>query len=198
MHQESAQDLFTIKMSIDAETDIVHLDVSGTVFKTQLSTLKTIPNSRLAHLQHSNKRRNQSPDVFYFDRDADSFKHILNAYRDGTLHISRDVCPQQFRRELEFWNIPIQLLAPCCWKTFYSTQDDVHVINALMKRLKTHLPNNNKIHTELHGQGIKQAEGNGGSAAKKNAKEQTRPNKLWLFLEEPTSSRAAKVTYLFN
>ena len=35
-------------------------------------------------------------------------------YATGTLHKPRDVCIDEFLAELKFWQIPYQVLAPCC------------------------------------------------------------------------------------
>ena len=114
---------------------IVVLDIGGTVFKTETLTLKTIPNSLLANLNEASEWYDTTKNLYYFDRDPHCFKQILNAYRQGELHITRDVCPQQFRHELEFWRIPIKLLSPCCWKAFYKTDYDLDVISTLLKRV---------------------------------------------------------------
>jgi len=185
-------------MASDSPKDVVFLDISGTVFKTQVSTLLTIPHSRLASLEYGTNMRDKKPEEFYFNRDSDSFKHILNAYRCGELHMSRNICPQQFLKELIFWNIPIQLLAPCCWKTFYATHDDLTIISALLQRLRAPLANSNKIHTEIHTQMISTLVGQERTNAQdrqvKQESKEKRSNKLWQFLEEPTSSTAAKVS----
>lgn len=179
-------------MADEVRNDIVFLDISGTIFKTEISIMETIPNSRLAELTDGLKKvksnRNQQNKVFYFNRDADSFKHILNAYRDGQLHMSRDICPQQFMKELEFWQIPLKLLAPCCWQTFYGTHDDLEILRALVDRLKKTA--NNKVHS--HDETFTMSPTIKQSGQTKEQTKQT-PNKLWLILEEPTSSLTAKV-----
>lgn len=187
-------------MSKEQKDNFVFLDISGTVFKTQKSILKTIPNSRLANLDISKDVNTLKHDSYYFNRDADSFKHILNAYREGELHISKDLCPQQFLKELEYWKIPIKLLAPCCWKTIYAVEDDLGVTEALLAREKCF--NGNKIKAYDQDQPVAQNEQFTTRKEKffdvhlsrkdKNTKE---PSKLWLFLEEPNSSHAAKVVY---
>ncbi|XP_052285088.1 potassium voltage-gated channel protein Shaw-like [Dreissena polymorpha] len=91
--------------------DMVRLDISGTMFRTKKSTLQKIPTSRLANIKDSCEEYDRKSGIYIFDRDAVSFRYILNAYINGELHAPKDVCPNQFRRELDFWDIPIKLLS---------------------------------------------------------------------------------------
>lgn len=173
-------------MSADKKGEEIILDISGTLFKVRRSTLKTIPNSRLALLE---VQHHKSP--IFFDRDPESFNHILSAYRDGELHIPKHICPQRFQSELDFWKIPIDLLAPCCWKTFYKTQEDLSLTAALLARLQRPCfygnavdDRNKSIKHHIPKMLLK----------KKDKGVEEKPCQLWLFLEEPASSPAAKVT----
>ena len=49
------------------------------------------------------------------DRPRDCFTAILNWYNTGQLHIPPNVCPGEFKTELEYWNIDEQSLAECCY-----------------------------------------------------------------------------------
>ncbi|WAR22692.1 KCNA2-like protein [Mya arenaria] len=164
----------------------VKLNVGGTVFQVERSTLNVIPGSLLSSLDNIQSRYEKTTDCYYFDRDPVSFCHVLNAYRDGELHVTRDVCPQQFRRDLEFWGLTLDLLAPCCWKYFYEAMEDVDTLTSIMDRLKHHKSMSRVANTQTNQ--LTQDKPDGGL---------TDPNnfsfKLWMFLEEPTSSLAAKL-----
>lgn len=198
-------------MTREAKETVI-LDIGGTVFKTEISTLKTIPGSRLATIDRTSEYYHKESDSYYFDRDANSFRQILNAYRNGELHVAKDTCPQQFRAELEFWGIPIQMLSPCCWKSFYKTEDDLDVISALLKRLGQSMnglekgdikETTGKYYTSKKGCNEKKEKENMSKSkrisslvvdkADEEVKPQNKMDRLWLLLDDPRSSFAAKV-----
>ncbi|XP_029570046.1 potassium voltage-gated channel subfamily F member 1-like [Salmo trutta] len=51
---------------------------------------------------------------FYFDRDPDAFKCIIDVYYFGEIHIKRGICPICFIKEMEFWKIDQSYLDECC------------------------------------------------------------------------------------
>ncbi|MFH4979523.1 hypothetical protein AB6A40_006232 [Gnathostoma spinigerum] len=51
---------------------------------------------------------------YYFERSPVMFEYIIDFYVTGKLHRPADVCPMRLRYELEFWRIPIRLMATCC------------------------------------------------------------------------------------
>ncbi len=87
--------------------------------------LNRYPDSRLAELVNCSTR---SFDVisslcddydpgkreFYFDRDPDSFKCIVEVYYFGEIHMKRGICPICFIKEMEFWKIDLSYLDECC------------------------------------------------------------------------------------
>ena len=42
-------------------------------------------------------------EIIYFDRDADIFRHVLDYYRNGELHLPQSACGPMARKELIFW-----------------------------------------------------------------------------------------------
>ncbi|CDQ89915.1 unnamed protein product [Oncorhynchus mykiss] len=51
---------------------------------------------------------------FYFDRDPDAFRCIIDVYYFGEIHIKRGICPICFIKEMEFWKIHQSYLDECC------------------------------------------------------------------------------------
>ncbi|XP_072913021.1 potassium voltage-gated channel subfamily F member 1a [Hemitrygon akajei] len=51
---------------------------------------------------------------FYFDRDPDSFKCVMEVYYFGEIHIKKGICPICFKNELDFWKIDVDFLDECC------------------------------------------------------------------------------------
>lgn len=100
------------------------LNVGGVRHETFLSTLKTIPDTRLSYLGEHHTTVARSPEYdaskgeYFFDRHPGVFAQILNFYRTGRLHCPSDVCGPLFEEELGFWGIDEQqvtLSIPYCW-----------------------------------------------------------------------------------
>ncbi|CAJ0581977.1 unnamed protein product, partial [Mesorhabditis spiculigera] len=53
-------------------------------------------------------------DEYYFERSPAIFEYIVDFYITGKLHRPMDVCPFRLRYELDYWRIPVHLLASCC------------------------------------------------------------------------------------
>lgn len=104
----------------------ITFEVGGKTFKTKKLTLRKIPGSRLARLD-------TDVDRYEFDKDPYLFRHILNAHRDGVVHVPRDVCPVVFKEELLFWNIPFALVKPCCWKYLYEADGETETVKLLIE-----------------------------------------------------------------
>ena len=97
------------------------INVGGTRFETYRSTLRLLPETRLAQLSPTNSDFDPIRIEYFFDRDPVSFSAILNYYRTGKLHVPNEVCGNLFFEELNFWGIGERSIQPCCWTT-YSTQ----------------------------------------------------------------------------
>ncbi|XP_077075579.1 voltage-gated potassium channel regulatory subunit KCNF1-like [Siphateles boraxobius] len=51
---------------------------------------------------------------FYFDRDPEAFKCILELYFYGKIHMKGGICPMYLKRELDYWGIDVEHLGACC------------------------------------------------------------------------------------
>jgi len=102
----------------------VVINVGGVRHETFLSTLKTIPDTRLSYLgeHHTTVARTPEYDAskqeYFFDRHPGVFSQILNFYRTGKLHCPSDVCGPLFEEELGFWGIDEQQVETCCWENY--------------------------------------------------------------------------------
>lgn len=81
------------------------------------------PESRLAELMDCTDNEaisslcddyDKSKREFYFDRDPDSFKCVMELYYFGEIHIKKGICPICFKNELDFWKIDVDFLDECC------------------------------------------------------------------------------------
>ncbi|VDD97580.1 unnamed protein product [Enterobius vermicularis] len=55
-------------------------------------------------------------DEYYFERSPKLFDSIFKHYVSGHLHRPLDVCVEEFRAELNYWNISENAISPCCWR----------------------------------------------------------------------------------
>lgn len=96
--------------------------------------LKRYPESRLAELLDCSTRTSDIvPSLcddfdpgrkeFYFDRDPDAFKCIVDVYYFDEIHIKRGICPVCFIKEMEFWKIDQSVLDECC-KSYLSEKEE--------------------------------------------------------------------------
>lgn len=110
------------------DKDKIIINVGGKRHETFLSTLQTIPDTRLAWLAENEfkcsdrNNQNKTREVF-FDRHPEIFGLILNYYRTGKLHAPRDMCGPLFEEELIFWGIEEKDMEACCWPYYNQHRD---------------------------------------------------------------------------
>ncbi|KAJ8312449.1 hypothetical protein KUTeg_009822 [Tegillarca granosa] len=112
----------------------VAFNVGGVRFETNISTLQSIPNTRLSSVEKLEQFYDADKDEFFFDRNPTIFSSVLDLCRSGHLHLPSNLCGIHARKELEFWGIPLRYLDVCCWKTFYSSNNDLELVAFLDKQ----------------------------------------------------------------
>jgi len=114
-------------MGDEGANERVVINVGGIRHQTYRSTLRTLPETRLAWLAEPDARHHFDYDAksneFFFDRHPGVFAHILNYYRTGKLHCPADVCGPLYEEELAFWGIDETDVEPCCWMTYRQHRD---------------------------------------------------------------------------
>ncbi|KAM9845664.1 A-type voltage-gated potassium channel KCND2 [Aulostomus maculatus] len=96
---------------------LIVLNVSGTKFQTWRDTLERYPDTLLG----SSERDffyHEDGDEYFFDRDPDIFRHILNFYRTGKLHYPRQECISAYDEELAFFGIIPEIIGDCCYEDY--------------------------------------------------------------------------------
>ncbi|KAK3576570.1 hypothetical protein CHS0354_011249 [Potamilus streckersoni] len=146
----------------------ITLNVGGQTFQTYASTLKTFPYTRLSTLSKDLEHYDPQNDEYFFDRNPLIFGYILDAYRTKRLHVPKDMCGSMVQEELSYWGVSKIYLQECCIKTFYSVDEDMHLIKSLK------IGYYNRVCPLLERQRITKM-------------------KLWVFLDEPRSSKASKI-----
>lgn len=167
--------LSAVSAKMEEDFDTVTINVGGTRFETARATLARHPDTRLSALDETSSEYGPKRREFYFDRDPALFLHILNFYRFGDLHFPRDLCGPTIRRELDFWGIDMQHVAPCCWGFFQACFDNDVTLKLLRQAFDT-----------------PEKPPNVASGASKWKITKSRMNR---FLEDPSSSAWAKVGF---
>lgn len=149
---------------LEEDYNTIKLNIGGTIFQCFTETLQAFPQSKLAQIKRSYGKEH------FFDRDPGLFRCILDAYRKGSIHISKDICGTTFAQEMEFWELSQKDIAPCCWKTIYSSEED----RVTMDKLVTFIQEGSETNGPEH-------------------RERSNLEKIWFLLDKPTSSRPAFV-----
>ncbi|XP_006626109.2 potassium voltage-gated channel subfamily F member 1 [Lepisosteus oculatus] len=107
---------------------------------------------------------------FYFDRDPDAFKCIIDVYYFGEIHMKKGICPICFLNEMEFWKIDPSFLDECCKSNLSEKREELEEIAGRVKLILDDLE--------------------GDPSATRWQKCQ---KFLWKFMEKPESSLPARV-----
>nr|AAB39750.1 potassium channel alpha subunit [Polyorchis penicillatus] len=94
------------------------INVSGRRYQTYSHTLRKFKETLLGS-QERDYFYDESLEEYYFDRDPDLFRHILNYYRTGKLHFPKNECVSSFEDELTFFGIKGFNINNCCWDDYH-------------------------------------------------------------------------------
>lgn len=86
----------------------IMINVCGQQFIVSSSTLLKHPQTRLGLLATEKESQH------FFESDPDIFKEILKFYWTDKLHCPRNICFEDFRSHLEFWDIDVSYISDCC------------------------------------------------------------------------------------
>lgn len=141
------------------------INVSGRQFQVWRNTLEKYPDTLLGSTE---KEFFFDDDIqeYFFDRDPDVFKHILNYYRTGKLHFPRGECIVAFDEELAFFGIMPDVMGDCCYEEYRDRKRETQERLIDDKEEPVHLQ-----------------------------QERTFREKVWRWFEDPQSSTIALVLY---
>ncbi|XP_060079864.1 potassium voltage-gated channel protein Shaw-like [Ylistrum balloti] len=151
----------------------VVFNIRGSRFETLKSTLSKAPGKKLKNLDENSEFYDDEKKEYYFDRDPEIFNYVLNMCNTGLLHIPKHICTSLFRTEMEFWGVPSTMISTCCWRTYFQVDEEAKVIDDLQK-----------------------TDGQVNEMSLSLDKDSLR-YKLWISIESPESSLAAKIWYVF-
>ena len=165
--------------------DRVIINVGGYRHETYLSTLRVVPDSRLAWIaENASKQADYDPEnnEYFFDRHPGVFVNIINYYRTGKLHCPSDVCGPLFEEELAFWGIEELQMEPCCWSNYTQHREAQATLKAFEGLQKSMEESENEA-----------------SAFRIRPKVSSRSKlkkEIWAMLEKPYSSKYAQVSVI--
>lgn len=90
----------------------VVLNVGGTRFETYATTLASYPDSLLGAMFSSRNRHMRRFDAngeFFFDRDPEAFRVVLNFYRTGKVLPNPGISQELLEEEFEYFQIPVKV-----------------------------------------------------------------------------------------
>lgn len=103
--------------SVRREDEKFVINVSGRRFETWRNTIEKYPDTLLGSSERDFFYDEQSKEYF-FDRDPDIFRHILNYYRTGKLHYPKHECLMAYDEELAFFGIIPDVIGDCCYEDY--------------------------------------------------------------------------------
>ncbi|XP_030223768.1 A-type voltage-gated potassium channel KCND3 isoform X1 [Gadus morhua] len=99
------------------QDELIILNVSGRRFQTWRNTLDRYPDTLLG----SSEKEffyNEETHEYFFDRDSEMFRSVLNFYRTGKLHYPRSECISAYDEELAFFGIIPEIIGDCCYEEY--------------------------------------------------------------------------------
>ncbi|KAL0164789.1 hypothetical protein M9458_040542, partial [Cirrhinus mrigala] len=131
---------------VNEETEIA-VNIGGVKHILYGDLLNQYPETRLAELVNRATDSTQedlcalcddydvSKREFYFDRDPEAFKCILELYYHGEIHMKRGICPMHFMREMDFWGIDAEYLDECCISSLNELETELKEIAEKVKTI---------------------------------------------------------------
>ncbi|XP_048468055.1 potassium voltage-gated channel subfamily D member 3 isoform X3 [Rhincodon typus] len=99
------------------QDELIILNVSGRRFQTWKNTLERFPDTLLGSTEKEFFFHEETKEYF-FDRDPDIFRNVLNFYRTGKLHYPRHECISAYDEELAFFGIIPEIIGDCCYEEY--------------------------------------------------------------------------------
>ena len=160
----------------------ITINVSGTHYEISETTMDRLMqlNSHAGQVILEQKKENKQ--VFYFERHPGIFMAILGHLQGRALHLPTGVCVREFTEELEFWGIDQKYISKCCFSKIVTFNDDLDMLRILDEDKNVKEKTKNELQSRIEG---KQSW-------------QRRQAIGWLILEEPSTSKLAKVSRLLS
>lgn len=93
------------------------INISGQRFEMIRQALDKFPDTLLGSTNRELFYDEENQEYF-FDRDPDLFRHILNFYRTGVMHYPRNECLTSYDEELKFFGVLPDFIGACCYEDY--------------------------------------------------------------------------------
>ena len=163
----------------DSTDDVITLNVGGVRHETKIQTLKKYSRKSSRLLDIADVSEKTGKKEFYFDRLPNIFPYILNFYRTGKLHLPLNACGPLIKEELNFWQIDDKDIEQCCWVHYIKYEETLEMIDMFERDDKHHRLASKRI-------------------SKDASWFQKKRPKIWRFLQDSYSSKAAMVSVIIN
>ncbi|XP_070557944.1 potassium voltage-gated channel protein Shal-like isoform X2 [Ptychodera flava] len=101
----------------------IMINVSGRCFETWRHTIDKYPDTLLGS-DEKEYFYDEENNEYFFDRDPDIFRQILNFYRTGKMHYPKFECIAAFDEELAFFGIMPEIIGDCCYEDYRDRKRD--------------------------------------------------------------------------
>ncbi|MBN3286796.1 KCNV1 protein, partial [Polyodon spathula] len=158
--------------------DCFIINVGGSRYVLTQEMLASYPETRLGKLAVSTREAvldlcddaNFVDNEFFFDRNSQTFKYIMNYYKTGRLHVMEELCAISFLQEIEYWGIDELSIDSCCRDKYYRRKEMSETLN--VQKDSEPIENEDEDFSGVICEMLRQ--------------------KLWEVMEKPDSSKAAK------
>ncbi|VDD83553.1 unnamed protein product [Mesocestoides corti] len=113
-----------LDQDVPSGNDLIRLNISGVRFDVYRSTLEKFPHTLLGSSE-KDYFYNEETQEYFFDRDPDIFRHILNYYRTGLLHYPKNECVSAYDEELAYFGILPDIMGDCCYEEYRDRKRDI-------------------------------------------------------------------------
>ncbi|XP_067653241.1 potassium voltage-gated channel protein Shaw-like [Haliotis asinina] len=114
----------------------VIFNVGGTKFQTLRQTLNGCGRTKLSDELFLNAHYEEDECEFFFDKDPEMFRSVLNYARSGQLHLPATLCGPLIKDEMDFWGLSEIDIEPCCWAVYNNWTSTVNALEQLEKDRK--------------------------------------------------------------
>lgn len=144
-------EISSAKITSDDNDKRITLNAMGVKFVVKESLLNSIePESRLGMLRNYKQLTSRQiqrvcddydpfKPEFFFMRDPDVLKLILNYLISGKLHVSADLCEVFVKSELSYWMLDPKKMSRCCKAEFEakckSKTEDINVEEEIIEKI---------------------------------------------------------------
>ncbi|XP_035263476.1 potassium voltage-gated channel subfamily F member 1 [Anguilla rostrata] len=112
-------------VNIGGVRQVLHGDILNRYPETRLAELVNCASRNFDTISSLCDDYDPGKGEFYFDRDPDAFKCIIEVYYFGEIHMKRGICPICFIKEMEFWKIDISFLDECCKSNLTEKEEEL-------------------------------------------------------------------------